>query len=101
MDYIRDYCKLIIFDMLKARADSLSEDPYNTTKEMILELHSIFDNYDKLAKNDVLLHNPAFAIKKKEAFNEFYARFSAIITPLGYSKSHKIATLRRLITLKL
>lgn len=101
INYIRDHCKSIVFDVLKARVDSLSEDPYNTTKEMILELHSIFNNYDKLAKNNALLHNPAFAIKKKEVFNEFYTRFSATITPLGYSENHKIAALRRLITLKL
>ncbi|KAF6228033.1 hypothetical protein HO133_007761 [Letharia lupina] len=101
MDYIRDHCKLIVFDVLKARVDLLSEDPYNTTKEMILELHSMFSDYDKLIKNNALLYNPAFAIKKKEAFDEFYARFSATITPLGYSESYKIAILRRLITLKL
>lgn len=101
MDYIRDHCKSIAFDVLKARADPLSEDPYNTTKEMISELHSMFGDYDKLAKNDALLHDPAFAMKKKEAFDEFYARFSATIAPLGYSESHKIAALRRLITLKL
>ncbi|KAF6220166.1 hypothetical protein HO133_003297 [Letharia lupina] len=61
----------------------------------------MFNNYDKLAKNDALLHNPAFAMKKKEAFDKFYARFSATIAPLNYSESHKIAALRRLITLKL
>ena len=101
MDYIRDHCKSIVFDVLKARVDPLSEDLYNTTKEMILELYSMFGDYDKLVKNDALHYDPAFAIKKKEAFDEFYTRFSATITLLGYSESHKIATLRRLITLKL
>ena len=101
MDYIRDHCKLIVFDVLKARVDLLSEDLYNITKEMILELYGMFDDYDKLVKNDVLLYDPAFAMKKKEVFDEFYARFLVIITLLGYSESYKIAVLRRLITLKL
>ena len=68
---------------------------------MILELYNIFNNYDKLIKNNVLLYNPAFIIKKKKVFNEFYTRFSAIITLLDYSENYKIAILRRLITLKL
>ena len=70
-------------------------------KEIISELYSIFGNYDKLIKNNALLYNPAFAIKKKKTFDEFYARFSATIIPLSYSESYKIAILRRLITLKL
>ena len=101
MDYIRDYCKLIIFDILKIRVDLLSEDFYNTIKEIILELYSIFNNYDKLVKNNVLLYNPTFTIKKKKAFNEFYTRFLVTITLLDYSENYKIAILRRLITLKL
>ena len=68
---------------------------------MILKLYSIFNNYDKLIKNNILLYNPAFIIKKKKVFNEFYTRFLATITLLDYSESYKIAILRRLITLKL
>ncbi|KAF6217514.1 hypothetical protein HO133_006852 [Letharia lupina] len=75
--------------------DLFTEHVDNTTKEMISELHGMFGDYDKLAKNDALLHDPAFTMKKKEAFNEFYARFSATIAPLDYSESHKIAALRR------
>ena len=70
-------------------------------KEIILELYSIFNNYNKLIKNNILLYNPAFAIKKKKIFNEFYTRFLVIITLLDYSESYKIAILRRFITLKL
>ena len=60
---------------------------------MILELYSIFNDYDKLIKNNALLYDPAFAMKKKKAFNEFYTRFSATITLLSYSENHKIAIL--------
>ena len=68
---------------------------------MILEFYSIFNNYDKLIKNNALLYNPAFIIKKKKVFNKFYTRFLVTITLLNYSESYKIAILRRLITLKL
>ena len=104
MDYIRDHSKSITFDVLKARADPLSEDPYTSAKEMISELYSMFGDYDKLAKCNAMLHNPAFGIgvkKKKELFDDFYIRFSATIAPIGFSDSHKIAILRRLITIKL
>ena len=104
MDYIRDHCKSIAFDVLKARADPLSDDPYVTADEMIKELHSTFGDFDKYAKCDALLHSPSFGMaitKKNESFDEFYARFSATVAPLGYSESHKISTLKRLITLKL
>ena len=106
MDYIRDHCKSIAFDVLKARADPLSEDPYTTAKEMIQELHSMFGDYDKLAKCSAMLHDPAFGMgvskeNRKETFDHFYARFSATIAPMGYSESNKIAALKRLITTKL
>ena len=104
MDYIRDYSKLIVFDILKVRVDLLSEDPYISVKEMILELYSIFSNYDKLVKYNAMLYDPVFSMgvkKKKELFDNFYIRFSATIAPIGFSNSYKIAILRRLITIKL
>ena len=73
LDYIRDHCKAIAFDVLGARADPLSEDPYITIKEMISELSSMFGDYDKLAKCSATLHDPAFAMKTK-AFDNFYTR---------------------------
>ena len=63
----------------------------------------MFDDFDKLIKCDVKLHNLAMIIKfiKNETFDEFYTRFSIIITSLNYIESHKIVILKRLITLKL
>ena len=104
MDYIRDHCKSIAFDVIKTRADPLSENPYVTSNEMIEELHSIFGDFNKFTKCDAELHDPAFAMgmtKRNETFDEFYARFSAIIAPLGYNEIYKISTLKRLITPKL
>ena len=60
---------------------------------MILELYSIFSNYNKLIKNNVLLYNSTFIIKKKKIFNEFYIRFLTIIILLDYNKNYKIAIL--------
>ena len=106
MNYIRDYCKLIIFDMLKIRADSLSEDLYVTIKEIIIELYKIFKDYDKLEKYNAILYNLLFNISvskknRNKIFDEFYARFSAIIISLRYSETHKLFVLRRFITYKL
>ena len=99
-DYIRDHCKAIAFDVLEARADPLSEDPYITIKEMVSELSRMFGDYDKLAKCSATLHDPAFAMKTK-AFDDFYTRSAATITPRRYTESHKIAASRRLASTKL
>ena len=93
INYIRDHCKLIIFDILKARADPLSEDLYVTAKKIIAELYRIFNNYDKLEKCDAILYDLLFNIRvsKKngnETFDEFYIRFSAIIASLRYKTSN-------------
>ena len=57
MNYIRDYCKIIIFNILKVRVDSISDNSYVTLKEIIEELYNIFDKYDKLIKCDIELYN--------------------------------------------
>ena len=64
----------------------------------------MFGEYDQLAACNAMLHDPTFGMgvkKKKETFDEFYTRFSATIAPMGFSESHRVTTLRRLITLKL
>ena len=105
MNYIRDHCKSIAFDVIKARADPINiTDPYTTSTEMIQELHNHFGDFDKFTLCDAELHNPAFAMgktKKNETFNGFYARFSATIAPLDYGESSKIRALQRLLTPKL
>ena len=73
---------------------------------MIVELYEMFGDYDKLEKCDAMLYDSLFGIgvsKKNgnETFDEFYARFSAIIASLRYSEIHKSFVLRRLITYKL
>ena len=99
INYIRDYHKLIIFDIFKARADLLSEDFYVTAKEIIVKLYKMFDNYDKLEKCDAMLYNLLFNIRiskknRNKIFDEFYTRFSAIIVSLRYSETYKSFVLR-------
>ena len=106
INYIRDYCKSIAFDVLKAHIDSLSEDFYVTIKEIIAELYKIFNNYDKLEKCNAILYNLLFNMRvskknKNEIFDKFYTRFSATIISLRYSETYKLFVLRRLITYKL
>ena len=103
MNYIRNHYKFIAFNVIKIRADPLSENSYILFNEIIKELHSIFDDFNKFIKCDIELYNPTFAIgiKRKKTFNEFYTRFLAIITPLNYNEIYKISTLKRLITLRL
>ena len=105
MNYIRDYYKFIAFDVIKARINSINiEDPYTISIEIIQELHSHFENFNKFILCDAELYNSIFAIriiKKNKTFNEFYARFSAIVASLDYIELLKIRTLQRLLILKL
>ena len=99
INYIRDYCKSIAFNVLKVYIDLLSEDLYVTTKEIIIELYKIFNNYDKLEKCNAMLYNFLFNIRvskknKNKIFDEFYTRFLAIIISLRYSETHKLFVLR-------
>ena len=97
IDYIRDHCKSIAFDVIKARADPINtEDPYTISTEIIQKLHQHFGDFDKFTLCDTELYNPIFAIevtKKNETFNEFYARFSATVALLGYAEILKIRAL--------
>lgn len=76
MNYVCDYCKIITFDVFKAKADLINNDLYVISKKIIEELYNIFDEYDKLIKCDIELYNPLFVMrmrfKKNKIFDEFY-----------------------------
>ena len=103
MNYIRDYCKFIAFDVFKTRTNFMNNDFYIIFEKMIKEFYNMFDDFDKLIKCDAELHNLAIIIKfiKNKTFDEFYARFLIIITLLNYSESYKIFILKRFIIFKL
>ena len=103
MKYVRDYYKLIIFDIFKIRVKSINNDFYIIIKKMIAELYNIFNNYNKVVKYNAELYNFIIIInfKKNEIFDVFYARFSIIVVLLNYNKVYKIFNLKRLIINKL
>ncbi|KAF6238241.1 hypothetical protein HO173_003521 [Letharia columbiana] len=71
---------------------------------MIDELDNMFGTYDKIAKSNAEIFDPKFGMgvtDKKESFEDFYARFSAAIAPLGFTDVHKISNLKRLISTRL
>ena len=64
----------------------------------------MFETYDKISESNAQLNDSKFEmgmIDKKKSFETFYARFSAIITPLKFSDVIKISNLTRLISNRL
>ena len=104
INYIRDYYKIIIFDILKIRVNFINNDFYIILKEIIKELYNIFKEYNKFIKYNIKLYNLIFAIrikfKKNKIFDKFYIRLSITITLLNYSEIYKISILKRFIIIK-
>ena len=101
IDYIRDHCKSIVFKVIKARADPDSDNPYNIADKTIKDLDSMFGVYDPITKAESKLHNSDFGMggkNPKETFDEFLARFSLVVAPLGFTDLYKISNMRRLLS---
>ena len=101
IDYIRDHCKSIAFEVIKARANPDSDNPYNTADETIRDLDSMFGVYDPIAKAESELHDSDFGMggkNPKETFDEFLARFFSVVAPLGFTDFYKISNMRRLLS---
>ncbi len=102
--YIRDYCKETAYNIIKGRADLDTPNYYTISDKMILDLEQNFGDFDREGKAEAELQNPKFAMgakDPKETFDTFYARFTAVIAPLGISERKKTGYLRRLITHRL
>ena len=69
MNYIRNYYKLIVFDVFKIRAKFINTDFYIIIKKMVAELYNIFGDYDKIVKCDAELYNSIIIIRKNEFFD--------------------------------
>ena len=81
INYIRDYCKSIAFDVIKARC--LDKTNLYTTSQKILEdLNNMYNEFDTYEKADARLYNPDFDMQKKETFNQFLTRYTTTIAPL-------------------
>ena len=87
IDYIKEYCKDITFEVIKTKANLTSANTYLTTSEMIQDLENILDEFDKVAELDAFLYDPKFGIaivNPKEIFDKFLARFTSAIVPLDF-----------------
>lgn len=102
IDYIRDHCREIAYDVIKARSNDISSpDYYLTADEMIYDLDQMFAEVDREQRAEAELQNPKFVMSVKdfkETFSAFYARFTAEIASLNLSNSSKRSHLKRLIT---
>ena len=88
IDYVRDHCKGIAFNVIKIRADPASSDLYTHTQKIITDLYYIFKKFDKITSSDAKIHNPNFKIdtvNKNEIFDIFYTRFYAEVVFFNYN----------------
>ena len=89
IDYIRDYCGEIPFNIIKAgfmdEYGKIGSDYcyYQSTEEIINLLDNLYRTYDPMAEVDAELHDPNFCIKNYETFDSFLAKFTAIVAPLA------------------
>ena len=86
IDYIRDYYKFIVFNVIKARCSKHNTNSYITSQEILEDLNNIYDEFDFYEKADARLYNSDFKMQKKKTFNEFLARYTAIIALLQLSE---------------
>ena len=104
INYIRDKCKDVAFDVIKIRAKLSTPGHYTLAMEAIADLDNMFGEYDKEGRADAELHNPKFAMgakDNKETFDAFLARFTATVAPLDLSEFQKISNVRRLVSNRL
>lgn len=100
IDYIRDHCKSIAFDIIKARCRLGNENPYTTAHEILEDLDNIYGEIDPFGTAYARLHSPDFGMKE-ETFDEFLAKFTATIAPLELPERQKIFQLTRTVTRRL
>ena len=87
--YIRDHCKDVAYNIVKAKANLDNAEHYITADEMIMDLEQQYGDVDKEAKADAELQDPKSfmgAKDPKETFDAFHARFTAMIAPLIMSE---------------
>ena len=102
--YIRDHCKDVAYNIVKAKANLEAADHYETADEVLIDLEQQFGDLDKEARADAELQDPKSAMgakDPKETFDAFHSRFTAIISPLSMSDREKCSHLKRLIAPKL
>ena len=99
IDYIRDHCKSVAFDIIKIRClNKNNTNFYVTAQEIFEDLNNMYGEFDPYGTFDARLHDPDFNIKKKQTFDEFLVKYTATIAPLQLFEQQKIFHLTRTIT---
>ena len=103
MNYIRDHCKSIVFDVIKTRCLRNVSNLYIISQKMFKELNNMYDKFDVYKTADATLYNFNFdmSMQKKKTFDEFLIRYIIIIALLQLSKQQKISQLTRIISRRL
>ena len=102
--YIRDHCKDVAYNIIKAKADLEAVEHYATADEMLFDLEQQYGDVDKEGRADAELQDPKSVMgakDPKETFDAFHSRFTAIISPLVMSEREKCGHLRRMIASRL
>ena len=87
IDYIRDYCKSTIFDVIKTRYSKLVINLYVTPDEVLKDLNNMFGEFDVYETANIRLYDPDFNITSSETFKQFLARYTATVASLQLYKS--------------
>ena len=100
INYIRDHCKFITFDVIKTRCLRNALNLYITSQKMFKKLNNMYNEFDIYKTVDTTLHNFDFdmSMQKKKTFDKFLTRYITIIAPLQLSKQQKISQLTRIIS---
>lgn len=104
INYIRDYCKKIIFDYIKMKTNIINQNHYIIIENIIQNLKNIFEKFDKESKTKAEFQNPKFYINIKDfkkTFDQFHIKFIITITSLNMNKREKMSYLKRIISQRL
>jgi hypothetical protein len=96
IDYIKDHCKNLIFDIIKARADPEIFYFYFIVDKIIQNLQNVFGerDEDRIENSKIKIHNDKFLQDEIEFFNRYYSRFVVVIISLRYNDQQKIRAIR-------
>ena len=79
IDYIRDHCKLIAFNIIKTRyLNKNNTNFYVIVQKMFEDFNNIYAEFNSYKIADTTLYDLNFNIKKK-IFNEFLIKYTIII----------------------
>lgn len=93
--YIRDHCKKLAWNIIRARSKASTHNPYLTAKEMMTDLEKAFGEKNSLDKAARKFYNPKFRMKSRESFDEFHVRFTIAGSDLDLSPEMMLVHLKQ------